>query len=176
MKLLIALLMAGCCLAQTNWRDTLDARLKLYGHRNWIVVADSAYPLQSGPGIETILSPESQIETVRHVLTALQKAPHLRPVVYLDKELQYVAEPDAVGIEAYRQLLTGLFDKYLAGQKPVPLLHESVIQRLDGASKTFNVLIIKTNLAIPYTSVFFELRAGYWTDEAEDRLRQRIPR
>jgi len=30
--------------------------LPLFGHRNWIVVADSAYPAHSMPGIETIVS------------------------------------------------------------------------------------------------------------------------
>ncbi len=174
MKLgLLFLLTVTAALGQ--WRSTLQSRLEVYGHRNWIVVADSAYPLQSGPGIETIVSNESQVETVRHVLLALQKAPHLRPIVYLDKELDHVPEQDAVGVEAYRQLLTGIFEKYLPGQKPTPMLHESIIRQLDDASRTFNVLIIKTNLAVPYTSVFFELRAGYWSDEAEQRLRSRIP-
>jgi hypothetical protein len=178
MKLALLFLAALAVQAQgprVTWRDVLADRLKVYGHRNWIVVADSAYPLQSNPGIETILSTESQVETVRHVLEALQKAVHLRPVVYLDRELTYVAEQDAVGIEAYRQLLAGLFEKYLGNQRPATLLHGDIITQLDTASKSFNVLIIKTNMALPYTSVFFELRAGYWTDEAERSLRQRIP-
>ena len=29
-------------------------------------------------------------------------------------------------------------------------------------------------MALPYTSVFFELRAGYWGDDAERRLREMI--
>ena len=160
--------------AAKPWRAILDDRLALYGHRNWIVIADSAYPLQSAPGIETINSSESQIETVRHVLAALEKTPQVRPVVYLDSELPYVGESDAPGIGAYRQLLDGLWDKYLQGRKPVSRLHESIINQLDQASKTFQVLIIKTNMMLPYTSVFLELRAGYWTDEAEQRLRQAI--
>jgi hypothetical protein len=176
MKLALLSLFALTAAAQTQrpWREILNDRLKIYGHRNWIVVADSAYPLQSNPGIETIVSTESQIETVRHVLEALQKAPHIRPIVYTDKELQYVPEQDAAGIEAYRHLLSGLFDGYLHGQKPTAIAHDAVIHQLDDASKTFNVLIIKTNMALPYTSVFFELRAGYWSDEAERRLREII--
>jgi hypothetical protein len=174
MKLALLSLLTVSAYAQTTWRDTLNARIKTYGHRNWIVVADSAYPLQSNPGIETVYSTENQVETVRHVFEALQKAPHLRPIVYTDKELAFVPEADAVGVEAYRQLLVGLFDKYLPGQKPPTILHENVIRQLDDASKTFNVLIIKTNLALPYTSVFFELRAGYWGDDAEQRLRYKM--
>jgi hypothetical protein len=178
MKLaLLSLLALSPLLAQAQkpWRVTLDDRLRYYGHRNWIVVADSAYPLQSNPGIETILSNENQVETVRHVLESLAKARHLRAVVYTDRELQFVPEQDAVGIEAYRQLLKGLFDTFLHDQTPNTIPHDTIIHNLDEASKTFNVLIIKTNMALPYTSVFFELRAGYWGDEAERRLREKIP-
>jgi len=154
------------------WRQVLDERLPYYGHRNWIVIADSAYPQQSGPGIETILSNESQIETVRHVLMQLAKVQHVRPVVYTDKELNYVPEEDAVGITAYRQLLTGLFEKLLPQQKVEAAPHEDIIHKLDEAGRQFNVLIIKTNMTLPYTSVFLELRAQYWGDDAEQKLRR----
>jgi len=157
---------------QRPWTLILNERLPYYGHRNWIVVADSAYPLQSAPGIETILSNQTQTETVRHVLEVLSKSQHVRPVVYTDRELKYVPEDDATGIGAYRQLLTGLFSSYLPGQTINALPHDDIISKLDAASKTFNVLIIKTNMTLPYTSVFFELRAAYWSDEAEQRLRQ----
>jgi RbsD / FucU transport protein family len=176
MKLMCAsILLAATAFAQQKpWRDVLNQRLPYYGHRNWIVIADSAYPLQSAPGIETIVSNESQIETVRHVLAAVTRSPHVRPVVYTDMELKYVSEEDAVGIAAYRQLLSGIFDKLLPDQKIVSIGHEDIINKLDAASKTFNVLIIKTNMVLPYTSVFLELRAGYWGDDAERRLRETI--
>ena len=50
--------------------------------------------------------------------------------------------------------------------------HEQIIHNLDEAGKAFNVLIIKTNMVLPYTSVFLELRAAYWSDEAERHLRE----
>jgi len=34
-----------------KWEDVLKDRLPLYGHRNWIVIADSAYPAQSSGGV-----------------------------------------------------------------------------------------------------------------------------
>jgi hypothetical protein len=40
--------------AQAGWKKDLSEQLPLLGHRNWVVVADSAYPLQTAPGIETI--------------------------------------------------------------------------------------------------------------------------
>jgi len=176
MKLMWAsILLASTVFAQQKpWRTVLEDRLPYYGHRNWIVIADSAYPLQSAPGIETIVSNESQTETVDHVLEVLSKAKHVRPIAYTDMELKHVPEPEAVGIDAYRQLLQGLFDKFLPNQKIVSIRHEDIINKLDAASRTFNVLIIKTNMVLPYTSVFLELRAAYWSDEAERRLRQSI--
>ena len=53
-------------------------------------------------------------------MLAVTKSSHVRPVVYTDKELAFVPEDDAQGISAYRQLFTGLFEKYLlTGQKPI---------------------------------------------------------
>jgi hypothetical protein len=52
--------------------------------------------------------------------------------------------------------------------------HEEVIAQLDEAAKTFRVLIIKTEMVIPYTSVFIQLDCGYWSAEQEKRLREAI--
>ena len=70
-------------------------------------------------------------------------------------------------MSAYRQMLAGLF----SAQKPRQLPHEQIIARLDEAAKTFRVLILKTNLTIPYTSVFLQLDCGYWSADSEQRLR-----
>ena len=48
---------------------------------------------------------------------------------------------------------------------------EQIIAKLDEAGKTFKILIIKTPLTIPYTSVFFQLGCGYWNPIAEKALR-----
>ena len=172
-NLFILLSLAGAASAQQRpWRQVLDDRLSLFGHRNWIVVADSAYPLQSAPGIETIVSTDNQVDTIRHVFAELSRRNHIRPVVYVDKELKYVDEQAAPGVGAFRQLLNAILEKFSAGQTATPLLHEDIIKQLDQASKTFNVLIIKTNSLLPYTSVFLELRAGYWNDQSEEQLRR----
>ena len=92
-------------LTKPDWERELHALLPLYGHRNWIVVADSAYPAQSKPGIETIVSGAGQIEVTRRVLDAVNATRHVRANVYLDKELEYVGEPDAPGVERYRKQL-----------------------------------------------------------------------
>jgi len=43
---------------KSNWEEILKDRLQLFGHRNWLVIADSAYPAQSRPAIETIVADE----------------------------------------------------------------------------------------------------------------------
>jgi hypothetical protein len=91
-----------------NWRQALADRIPLFGHRNWIVVADSAYPAQSGEGIETIASNADHIEVLEAVLCGIAESRHLRPIVHTDQELEIVGEKDAPGISAYRQRLSGL--------------------------------------------------------------------
>jgi phosphoenolpyruvate-protein kinase (PTS system EI component) len=152
---------------QSGWKQILKERLVQYGHRNWIVIADSAYPDQSKPGIETVVSHADQTDVLRTVLTAVADSKHVRPIVYTDRELNYVTEADAPGIGFYRSELKDI----LPAGDTKSLLHEQIISKLDKAGETFRILIIKTNLTIPYTSVFLELRAGYWSDTAEQRLR-----
>ena len=61
--------------AAFDWERQLSAALlPLFGHRNWIVVADSAYPAQSKPGIETIVAGEDQIR--RGAESASTQSPH----------------------------------------------------------------------------------------------------
>jgi D-ribose pyranose/furanose isomerase RbsD len=151
-----------------DWKTRLSAILPLFGHRNWIVVADSAYPAQSKPGIETIVSCAEQLPVVQHVLDAITSSGHIRANVYADKELAFVAESDAPGVEDYRRGL----NVALHGARVNYIPHEQIIQKLDESAQVFRILLIKTDMTIPYTSVFFELDCGYWNAEAEQRLRQ----
>ena len=156
--------------AAPDWERKLSVLLPLFGHRNWIVVADSAYPAQSKPGIETIVADADQIHVVRTVLNAVAACKHIRANVYIDQELGSVSEIDAPGVTPYRQQLNALLERPSVKQLP----HEQIIQKLDQSAEVFRILIVKTNMTIPYTSVFFELDCGYWNAEAEERLRQAI--
>ncbi len=157
-------------LTRPDWDRQLNSLLPAFGHRNWIVVADSAYPAQSKPGIETIVSGGDQLEVARHVLDAINASHHVRANIYLDQELQFVAEADAPGVTRYRAQIAEL----LKGANRIDMLHEQIIAKLDQISQVFRVLIVKTDLTIPYTSLFFELGCAYWSDSAEQRLRQAI--
>jgi hypothetical protein len=149
------------------WRNRLNECLPLFGHRNWIVVADAAYPAQSGEGIETIVTGSGHIEAVRGVCEAIAAAPHVRAHIFMDAEMAFVAEHVAPGISRYRNQLDAIF----AGLDRSEVGHEQIIGRLAASAQMFRILILKTRMTIPYTSVFFELGCGYWSAEAEARLR-----
>jgi len=153
-----------------TWEQKLAQELPALGHRNWIVVADSAFPLQISPGIEVVVSGEDHFAVLEKVFKAVDASRHIRPRIYLDKELTYVTEDLAPGIEACRQKLDGM----LKGREVVPVLHEELIARLDQVARTFRILMVKTNLALPYTSVFMELDCGYWKPESEAKMRERM--
>ncbi|HYM78634.1 MAG TPA: hypothetical protein VE377_21870 [Candidatus Dormibacteraeota bacterium] len=155
---------------QSDWRARLKEELPLLGHRNWIAVVDSAYPLQTSAGIETINTDADHLEVVKAVLGEVAKARHVRPVIFTDAELKVVPESDASGMTAYREALAHLLGK--ADVQSLP--HEEIISKLDDAGKTFHILVLKTKLTIPYTSVFIRLDCGYWSADAEKRLRDKM--
>lgn len=170
LPILVVALAAAAAFAQPGWRDRLKSQMPLMGHRNWIVVVDSAYPLQSSAGIETIYTGEDQLSVVKIVLAEIKKQRHVRANVFLDKELKFVDDKAAPGISSYRNSLA----KLLKGASAASMLHEDIIKELDGASKTFHVIVLKTKLTLPYTSVFFQLDCGYWSADKEKAMRKKM--
>ena len=152
-----------------SWEQRLSRLLPEFGHRNWIVVADSAYPAQANAGIETIYTGEDHLQLLGKVLDAIAAQHHIRGKAYVDAELKHVAESDAPGVGEIR----GSLDRLL-GRGARSLEHEQIIEKLDESARLFNILILKSTLAIPYTSVFIELDCGYWNADAEKRLRDSV--
>ncbi|MBU3024051.1 RbsD/FucU domain-containing protein [Zobellia galactanivorans] len=155
---------------KVDWEDELQDQVKLLGHRNWIVVVDEAYPLQSSPGIMMLRSTAGHVETLISVKNIIDGQRHIKPIVYLDKEIDYIDEDLAPGITDYRETLNRVL-----GQKNVEkVIHEDIITMLDKASEQFKILVIKTDFTIPYTSVFFQLDCKYWNTEAEKQMRDKM--
>ena len=156
--------------APPSWESRLLEALPALGHRNWIVVADAAFPLQISPGIETLVSNADHFAVLEKVLATLDRSRHVKPHVWLDKELDFVPEELSPGADACRGRLAEL----LRGREAKPVLHADLIARLDQAGRAFKILMIKTTLAVPYTSVFLELDCGYWPPESEAVMRERM--
>ena len=156
--------------APADWQSKVAHSMPLLGHRNWILVVDSAYPLQTSPGVETIETNANQVEVVRSVLESINGSIHVRPLIYMDAELPFVLDKDAPGASAYRTQIGNLLRSY----EVESLLHDKVIANIDEAGKTFHVLILKTTMTIPYSSVFIRLDCKYWSANAEKRLRAKM--
>lgn len=168
--LLVSLLQTAPLAAQSNWQARVAQAMPLMGHRNWILIVDSAYPLQSSPGVETIETNASHLDVLRYVLGAVNNSIHVRPLIYMDAELPFVPDDDAPGASAYREQIQRILSDYKIASLP----HERVISQIDETSKEFHVLILKTTMTIPYSSVFIRLDCKYWSDEAEKRMRARM--
>jgi hypothetical protein len=161
-------LTAGAQQATADWQTRLAQILPLLGHRNWIMIVDSAYPLQSSAGVETLETNADQMDVIRKVLGAIDSSIHVRPIVYMDAELPFLTEKDAPGVTAYREGIKTV----LSGQKITSLPHEQIIAKVDEVGKTFHIVVLKTTMTVAYTSVFLQLNCKYWSDDAEARLRK----
>lgn len=151
-----------------KWETELEERLRLFGHRNWIVISDAAYPAHSGHGIETMIIDSSYIDVIRIVLKRIAAHEHIRCNAYTDLELKFVSERDALGITKLRRQIDSALEKLNRSFLP----HETLIAKLDDSASTFRIWVLKTTLTLPYTSIFLELTCGYWNAEAERKLRQ----
>jgi D-ribose pyranose/furanose isomerase RbsD len=151
-----------------QWQTKLAQILPLLGHRNWIMIVDSAYPLQSSAGVETLETNTDQIVVIRKVLDAIDSSIQVRTIVYMDAELPFVTEKDAPGVTAYREKVKAT----LGGRTITSLPHEQIIGKVDEVGKTFHILVLKTTMTVPYTSVFLQLNCKYWSDDAEAQMRK----
>jgi len=153
-----------------DWKSRVNESIPLLGHRNWILIVDSAYPLQSSPGVETIETNASHLDVLRYVLGAVNNSIHVRPLFSMDSELPFVPDDDAPGASAYRAQIAQILSEYPIQSIP----HERVISQIDESSKLFHVLVLKTTMTIPYSSVFIRLDCKYWSADAEKRMRARM--
>ena len=151
-----------------DWKVLLKEELPLLGHRNWIVVTDMAYPLQTNPGITTLYACEPYHEVIKTVAGMIKDAPHVFAHIYQDQEQLALSEELAPGWDEYKASISQVLD--LSDVQLVP--HEELIVRLDETSRLCQVIIIKTSLTVPYTSTFFELDCGYWDGERERKIRE----
>ena len=118
----------------SKWEEILKDRLPLYGHRNWLVIADSAYPAQSSDRRWKPLLPKKNRRLCsRSTFALLGECKHIKPTIYTDQELNFVSEADAQGVTAYR----GQLEQLLKGQDVRVLPHDEIISKLDASARCF---------------------------------------
>lgn len=152
------------------WLQRLNEVLPGLGHRNWIILADAAYPEMASPGIVTLSSGQSLLPVLKEVMDLLKAADHVRPDVVLDREWFELTDDECPGISRLRDEAQPLF----AGLKVEPVWHADLLKSLSEISQIYTIFVIKTTSTIPYTSVFLRLECGYWGEEQERRFRERL--
>lgn len=174
LSILAILACVGCSpLAKSSdWKGSVNQQVNQLGYRNWIVVSEASFPAHSRTGTRQVISDAEVPEVVDYVLNALEQTQHVRPQIYLTREMRSVENDFAPGIDSMRERIRSS----LHGHEPTELDQQSLITLLESANQSYDVLVIRTPTALPYTSVFLELQPGYWDAESEDRLRERITR
>lgn len=142
------------------------------GYRNWIVIAESSFPAHSRPGTRQVNTYQPIPVVLDEVLQALERTEHVRARIYIPWELAAVENDYAPGVDQYRREL----EVALHGHEPTELDQDSLLTLVQDAQKSFDVLVLRTTTALPYSSVFLELQPGYWDGESEQRLRERLSR
>jgi len=154
------------------WRGAVDHQAAQLGYRNWIVIAEASFPAQSRPGVHQVTAPVGIPEALDYVLHALEQTEDVHPQIYVTRELRAVENDYAPGIDELRKRLKSS----LHGHQTTELDQQSLLTLMEDANRSFDVLVIRTQSALPYSSVFLELQPGYWDAESEARLRERIER
>ncbi len=152
------------------WMAAVDRQVNQLGYRNWIVIAEASFPAFSRPGVRQVTAPVEIPEALDHVIHVMERTEYTRPNFYLASELRSVENDYAPGINHFRERVRAS----LHGHETIRIDHESLMILLEDTHRNFDVLVIRTQTALPYSSVYLELLPGYWDADSEARLRERI--
>lgn len=153
-----------------HWKSEVDHRVAQLGHRNWIVIAESSFPALSRDGLVQVEATAEVPEVLDHVMLALERTESVRAEVYLARERRSVTNEMAPGMDEMKVRV----QQTLRGHETTEIDHQSLMTLLRQTQKHYQVLVVRTQSALPYSSVFLELRPGYWDAETEERLREQI--
>lgn len=149
-----------------NWQSELDQQLPVLGHRNWILIVDKAFPAQNSEGIITINTGEKLLPVLKYTLKEIEQSTHVKPSIFMDKELNFITSTQVSDINRYRDSL-----RFVLTDSNVELIkHDSVFVKIDKASKLFRIIVLKTEEVIPYSSVFIQLDCKYWNEQNQQVL------
>lgn len=151
-------------------RNKIAPNLLQLGAKNWVVIAEPAYPLPAGASVVCVNVPTSTIDTFREVLDLLERQGACVPRIWVSHELSAVPENRAPGISAHRNTLENL----LLSRFHYAVNSRVIDMQLAQAAKDYRLLFIRTNTRLPYSSIAIELDTGYWNSDAEAEVQKRV--
>lgn len=155
---------------EQDWHNEVSNEIKVLGARNWLIIAEPSFSSLSGQGAKTIVTDAPSPEVLQYVLDTLDGNAVTNPVIYLPLEMNYVGEDYAPGMKNFRKEVKNI----LLGQNTQEAQHETLRRLVLDAAKNYNVLVIKTATALPFSNIYMELDSGYWSSESEAALRQKM--
>lgn len=156
--------------APRPWAAEVKREVMSMGYSNWIVIAEASFPVHSRRGVRTLIVDGEIPDILDEVVTALEYSESVKPFFTTAKELPYIQNDRAPGIDMFRDRLKVA----LHGHGTREMDYRSLGLLLENEANKFAVLVLKTKTALPYTSVFIELQSNYWDTESERAMRQRM--
>jgi len=163
--------LAGCASESTPkrpWLGSVRHELGYLGARNWVVIAEAAFPTPSRRGLRVIQVDADIPDVLDGLEQVIEEKHHVKPRIYVTREIGQVPYDYAPGIKEHNKQLK----EALHGRETVRLDNEMLMSLINNTSKSYRVLVIKTRTALPYSTVFVELGSGYWDAESEAVLRK----
>lgn len=96
--------------------------------------------------------------------------PHVYGHFYQDEELKALTDELCPGIQDYRSVVK----KFVPEEEVSYVRHDKLLSRMDNVSRSYNVLVLKTKLVMPYTSLFIELDCKYWNKDNQEKLEKTL--
>ena len=83
-------------------KQQLETQLPLLGHRNWIMIVDKAFPMQTTEELICYTQRKNLLNVLKYTLERIDKNNHIRPIIFTDKELDFINQELVPGIEDYK--------------------------------------------------------------------------
>ena len=150
-----------------SWKESLQSAVADLGAKNWIVVTEKAFPIPEAEGVQVVHADAELPEALLEVFDSIESEGHIWPRIYNLREFKHLEEDYAPGVGKLRTQKEQVF----AGRKMQEITARTANLIFLAAVKKYRVLIVKTESAYPYSSVYMELDSGYWNGVSEDALR-----
>ncbi len=150
------------------WQGEIRHELGYLGARNWVVIAEAAFPIASRSGLRVIQVDADIPDVLESLEDLIEEKHHVKPRIHIAREIGRLDYDYAPGVDVHRAEL----EEALHGRQAVRLDHKILMSLVNNTAKSYRVLVIKTRTALPYSSVFVELDSGYWDAESETALRK----